>query len=135
MSYSVHRRSLTGIWAMSMVGLAPFALTSDEACGYETVADVPSPSGRLRTLVFVRDCGAPTGFSTQVTVLPAGAKLPNESGNLFVADTNQGAAPSGRADGPEVTVRWRSESELSVAHHPQARVFLAKPRLGDIQVD
>ena len=112
-----------------------FVLADKSMCANEDIAEVASPNAQLKAIVFQRDCGATTGFSTQVAVLPAGASLQNEPGNVFVADTNHGAAPSGRGGGPEVAVHWRSDDALQIAHHPNARVFLAEHRIGDVRVD
>src|SRR6266550_3254126 len=71
-------------------------------CGNELLKEVASPNGRMKAVVFQRDCGATTGFSTQVSVFRRDQRLPNEGGNLFAADTNHGAAPSGQGGGPVV---------------------------------
>src|SRR6266508_912458 len=58
----------------------------DELCRNDVTSDVISPSGKHHAVVFQRDCGATTGFSVQVSVLPAGKRLENQGGNAFVAD-------------------------------------------------
>jgi hypothetical protein len=98
------------------------------------------PTMRLLRVAFIAAVVAAmcsiAGFSGAfVLVLPASARLQNEPGNVFVADTNHGAAPSSRGGGPEVAVHWRSDAALQIAHHPNARVFLAEHRIGDVQVD
>ncbi len=112
-----------------------FVLTDNSICANEALVEVASPDAKHKAVVFQRDCGATTGFSTQVTVLPAGASLQNEPGNVFVADTNHGAAPSGRGGGPEVAVQWLTDSALHIAHHSSARVFKAERRVGDVRID
>lgn len=69
--------------------IASMTLTTgcaDLLCGNDVIDDVASPSGRNHAVVFHRDCGATTGLSVQVSVLPAGKQLPNETGDAFTAD-------------------------------------------------
>ena len=75
-------------------------------CGNDLVREVRSPSGKMKAVVFERDCGATTGFSTQVSLLLSNKSLPNESGNLFIADTDHGNAPAGAWGGPIVEPSW-----------------------------
>jgi hypothetical protein len=41
---------------------------------------MPSPDGRRDAVMFQRDCGATTGFSTQISILDTGGQ-PAGSGN------------------------------------------------------
>jgi hypothetical protein len=105
-----------------------------DPCGNDVLAEMPSPDKRYRVVVFQRDCGATTGFSTQLSLLRSQQPLGNEGGNVFAADTNHGAAPSGPGGGPDVSVRWVNSGELVVVHHPKARVFLAEPKVSGVRI-
>jgi hypothetical protein len=105
------------------VAAAAFCYSLPSPCGNDVIDEVRSPDGRYRIVIFQRDCGATTGFSTQLSLLKADEELPNESGNVFIADTQHGIAPSGPRGGPEVHVQWLSGAAVSVTHHPAARVF------------
>jgi hypothetical protein len=96
--------------------------------------EVRSPSGKLKAVIFQRDCGATNGFSTHVSILSADEKLPNEGGNIFIENTDHGKAPSGPGGGPEVEVTWRGESELLIRHDSRARVFQSVQALGDVKI-
>jgi hypothetical protein len=67
----------------------------DDMCGNTVIREVLSPDHRIKAVVFQRDCGATTGFSTQVSLLSAQATLPNYSGNIFLTD-----------DASDISVRW-----------------------------
>ena len=110
-----------------------YGLLSD-MCGNDTLAEFASPDAEARLVVFQRDCGATTGFSTQATLLGPNTHLPNKSGNVFIADTNHGIAPAGNGGGPEVRVQWLGSKLLLLQHHEKARVFKAKQRLGGVEV-
>ena len=61
-------------------------------CGNDVIEEVVSPNGKTKALVFQRDCGATTGFSTQISILSYQARLPDKPGNVFIAG-NPGKDP------------------------------------------
>lgn len=100
-----------------------------DMCGNEVLKSVASPDGTVKAIVFQRDCGATTGFSTQVSVIANGETLPNDGGNIFDADCNNVAAPRGPGGGPAVAVQWTGPRELLLRYHPAARVFARKSQI------
>ena len=104
-------------------------------CRNEVLEEIPAPSKPLRAVIFQRDCGATTGFSTQVSVLPAGARLPASHGNVFDASTDGGAAPSGLGGGPEVNLRWVDDSRLLIRHHPKVHIHFAHTQIEGVSVE
>ena len=94
------------------------------ACGNDLLATLSSPRAGPKLIIFQRDCGATTGFSTQASILGASDTLQG-SGNVFIADTDHGKAPSGPGGGPQLAARWISRDTLELRYHPQARVFRA----------
>jgi hypothetical protein len=97
-----------------------------DACVNEILRTHYSPSKQLKAVVFERECGATTGFSAQISIMPANSDLPNEGGNVFVADADHGKSPSGPGGGPPVEVEWKGESSLNITYDNRARVFLRK---------
>ena len=93
------------------------------------MTEVRSPDSRKRAVVFERDCGATTDFSTQVSILNGNELLSREAGNIFIADSNHGTVQK-----MLVTVRWDSTSRLVVSYPTRARVFLQRDRGGDVAV-
>ena len=114
--------------------VAAFIHAADTMCGSEILHSVASPDGKNKAVIFQRDCGATTDFSTQVSLLPSSSTLGNEAGNAFIADTNHGAAPSGEGGGPTLGVRWLSPSSIMISHHPSARIFRAPDDVAGIRV-
>jgi len=84
----------------------------DAGCGNEVVSTVESPRGGHIAVVFSRNCGATTGFNTQLSVLAKGGAVPSEAGNTFIAGGSLA-----------LKVRWVSESELVVTGHQGAKIF------------
>ena len=111
---------------LAAAGLYALSLLFPDLCGNTVLAETLSPDQRHKAVVFQRDCGATTGFSTQVSVIGAQDALPDESGNVFTADDNRGAVPTSPAGGPVVQVRWSSGNAMVITHHAGARVFKQK---------
>ena len=93
-----------------VIGGCGFILSSlfDGMCGNEIFQEVYSPDNEYKAVVFQRDCGATTGYSTQISILKAPAKLPNESGNIFAMD--------GYPDWTEVNINWETNRLVSISY-------------------
>ena len=104
-------------------------------CENELVGEHPSPDGQYKAVLFVRDCGATTGFSTQVSLLRSDELVKNGSGNLFIADTDHGKIPSNLNGGLEVRIGWKGSKDICIVHHKNARVFKAEKKVNGINVD
>ena len=87
-------------------------------CGNEIFQEVYSPDNEYKAVVFQRDCGATIGFSTQISILKASAKLPDESGNIFVMDEHP--------DWTEVKINWETNRLVSITHSGKYDVFKKK---------
>ena len=65
---------------------------------------IASPSGTLKAVVFSRNCGATTGFNTQVSILRNDVALADESGNTFISSVSV-----------PISVHWSSGSALQIS--------------------
>lgn len=123
---------------LTLAGLVVFGFGwllsgSPDPCDNDVVAELRSPQGGHRVVVFVRGCGATTSNSTQVALLSAGEPLDNEGGNLLILDDNRGAAPVAAHGGPVVEATWIDEHTVLLRHHGSARVFKKKERVGGVR--
>ncbi len=118
---------------IAVVAISDFSLSGE--CRNETVSELNAPGNAVKYVVFQRNCGATTGFSTQVSLIKVGETLKNEGGNIFIADTNHDRAPSGVGGGPEVRIKWVSDTHLQIHHHQLARVFLAERTIDGMRID
>lgn len=62
------------------------ACEGDPACTNADVVSVTSPARSVRAVRFVRSCDGTQGFSTHVSIVAAGAALPDEPGNAFIVE-------------------------------------------------
>jgi hypothetical protein len=88
--------------------------------------EIPSPSKKLKAVVFQIDCGATTDFNTQVAIVKASFDTSDAKSlpkGFFVADRDHRRAPAGITQGPEVRLAWESEETLNLQHHQFARIF------------
>lgn len=83
-----------------------FIYTADDMCGNEVYSEVLSPDGEYKAVVFQRDCGATTGFSTQVSIIHSGDNLKNEGGNVYII--------AGHPRDTLLVARWLSDTELRI---------------------
>ncbi len=95
---------LSVVVTLAIIGL--FTRASRDLCANEVYAEVLSPDKTHRAVVFQRDCGATTGFSTHISVLGLGEELANESGNVFIAD--------GQPAKEAAEFRWLTNNELRI---------------------
>ncbi|MCL6249754.1 hypothetical protein M3P36_01655 [Altererythrobacter sp. KTW20L] len=92
-----------------------------------------APDGLHTAILFQRDCGATSGFSTQASVLTAGEEL-SGGGNAFVADTDHGAATAGDWGGPWAEIVWIASDHLLVRYAANSRIFEQDERVLGVRI-
>jgi len=100
------------------------------ACGNAPGDETLSPSGARKVVVFVRDCGATTEFSTRLAILPYEGSLAADSTGFAIVDPKQGAAGSR----PLILPDWTSDTALVVRHLPSTRWLRQEPRSGGVAI-
>jgi hypothetical protein len=121
----------------AVLWIAPLALVRSWT---EVIGDMPSPDGKWDVVLMVRNAGATTDYSTQLSVVAAGARLSREialcrPGNLFIADSNHGAAAVDDRGFMHVDVVWQSPSLVVITFPPSARVFKQERQLQSITIN
>lgn len=110
---------------MSKPALSAFLLVlggCSDACDNTVVSRLPAPDGRHEAVMFQRDCGATTGFSTQISILEAGRDV-SGAGDAFRADDDHGVARTGAWGGPWADMKWLSSDHLLVRYTANSRLF------------
>lgn len=91
------------------------------ACGNELISTTVSPDGNYEAHIFVRDCGATTGYSYQLSILKDGKEVKNRSGNTFVSDG-------------EFTVEWIDDRLIKV-NYGHLRTYQIHKQIGLVSVE
>lgn len=118
--------------ALALFGLAACG-KSEPLCKNTVQREAVSPDGKLKAVLFERSCGATTGFSSQISILPVGA-TETEKGNAFIADTAGGLAPAAAWGGPDVELEWTSPAALTLSYAPRARLIIAEPSVRGVTI-
>ena len=111
---------------LDFIALAAISISfsgCNSGCENEVVSEFLSPSGKMKAVVFERDCGATTGFNTQVSIVDADRHIPDEGGNAIILDER---AP--------LSIRWISDDELSVSGWRKARIFTQEKSVNDVRI-
>jgi len=120
------RVAISGVLLVALCGAALlwFFAFPDDLCANDNLRESISPKRTLKAVVFRRNCGATTGFSTQVSILSLSRKLPDDGGNIFIVEGE-----------PEVVVRWVDDRQLNVFLRGSAEVFQQLFEFNGVQVN
>lgn len=82
-----------------------------DLCVNQILSETYSPNKQLKAVVFRRDCGATTNFSTQVSIMNSWEKLDNgNTGTVFVTDSS-------------AVVKWNGDGSLSIKYGAPCKIF------------
>ncbi len=106
------------------VGVAILGDIGGADCGVDVFDTHPSPDGRYKAVSFGVDCGATTGFNTQLSILPATAAF------------DRGVYPPRLIldDKWALAVQWADNAVLVVTIPKTARVYKQEDRAGEVTV-
>lgn len=120
------------MWKPSLI-LAVVAVSGcTDACRNTLVRRADAPDGEHSAVMFQRDCGATTGFSTQLSIVRPGERV--AAGNTFRADDDHGTASAGDWGGPWAEMRWLTPNHLLVHYAARSRVFVKNEQVSGVQV-
>lgn len=102
--------------SLAIVGL--FFYATRDLCGNEVYSEDLSPDKEHKVVVFQRDCGATTGYSTQVSIIDSSDNLKNESGNIYIIDGHPKDVSPG--------ARWISNTELRIERNLNGSEYKAE---------
>jgi hypothetical protein len=126
-------RPMNALPLLAVLGF--FVMTSCNHCNNSVIREVASPSGHLKAVIFQRDCGATTDFSTQLSIIDEANSIADGPGNALTADTDHGSAPSIDGGGPEVRVRWTDDSHLRVGVQRRTRLILNETSVHGVTIE
>ena len=104
-----------------------------DVCSNTVVSRSDAPDGRHSAALFQRDCGATTGFSTQVSIFEVGEQ-PSGKGNVFRADDDHGVAAAAEWGGPWADIKWLSPTRLIIRYDAKSRIFETDEQVSGVTV-
>lgn len=104
-----------------------------DTCSNSLVSRSDAPDGLHSAVMFQRDCGATTGFSTQVSVMRQGEQT-SGTGNAFRADDDHGAAAAGKWGGPWAEIRWLTPDHLLIRYAAKTRLFEQENEVSGVRI-
>lgn len=102
-------------------------LQSCGACENDIFQTISSPSQKYSAVIFNRDCGATTGFSTQISITGFGDSLSNNGGNILVIDNHPSKT--------KVQVLWLSDSELTITSLGKNKIYSQEHSFGKVKIN
>lgn len=112
-------------------------LLPDDLCAKEVFAKVVSPDGHRTAIVYEIDCGATTGFSRQVAVVPT-PERPLDPDSLprgfFAISIGSGVDPRLSTQDSLVRLRWRSNRALDIAYPAGSHLIRSADRSGRVDI-
>ena len=118
-----------------IVGIAAALILSGcaDVCQNTFLSNTASPDGERHAVLFMRDCGATTDFSTQVSILRENGPATG-AGNLFIADGGSASAPPTDHGGPWAEVVWQGPRRLLVRYDSMAEVYKQQDQVAGVTV-
>jgi hypothetical protein len=84
----------------------------------------PSPDGKFAAIAFIRNGGATTGYSPQISILKNNEKLGNKTGNIFIG-----------AKSRYISVYWKNNSTLVVQYNsPEDYIYKRVDKFHSIKI-
>lgn len=77
---------VAGLISLAVAALVFIETALSPTCVNTIIKASENSSHEFVAVLFERNCGATTGFSTQVSIIHAGQELPGEVGNIYIAD-------------------------------------------------
>lgn len=93
------------------------------SCANEVLVELPADGAAHRAVVFRRSCGEAAPVTTNVSVVPADAPLPDDVGNLLIVK-----------DAREVDVRWKDPGHVVIGYPREAAAHLEAGAVHGIEV-
>lgn len=88
---------------------------SQDSCSNTVKREAVSPDKTLKAVIFERLCSASPEPSTQISILPVGSSVSNETGNVFIYKTGYLEKESTDGKKANVEVNWIAEKQIIVS--------------------
>lgn len=123
-------------WSAGFLLLSACERGGASSCSNTVLSQVTSPGAELKAVIFSRHCGATTGSSTQVSILPASATLrASDAGNVLVVEDHGATAASGGVGRLALEVHWVGRNRLRLMHDSRVRALKAERSIAAVRIE
>jgi hypothetical protein len=88
-------------------------------CKNHIYQKITSPNQKLQIVKFDRGCGATVGNSIQLSLTKLTESLPDEAGNIFIAES----LGSWDQSDSSVSIKWINDREVEVLYDSTLKIF------------
>lgn len=127
----------TGLCLISaMVFIGYFLSATKNICGNDILDSVTSPDSKDKVVVFVRNCGATTEWSTQASIIRKADSISHgDIGNILRIESNHaGTWPLATKGWPIIIPEWQTPELLTVYFSRNSAVLYQGDKVGDVNV-
>lgn len=104
-----------------------YDMASGGSCGYSQLKEYPSPDSTKKIVVSLFDCGATTGYSTQISLHDADEVMQQEKpiyGNTDLGERIHDRTVAVYGKEVEVRVNWNDNQHVTLGYAPENREVL-----------
>jgi len=108
------------------IGLYEMSTFFSGKCVNKISHEVLSPDGNYKAVLFQTNCGVASSISTQVSIMPTGEKLKNDSGNIYIID--------GHPKERHIKLIWLGPKKLLIKNPSTLQPFKSETQYKDIAI-
>ena len=95
-----------------------------DTCGNTISNSYISPNKEFKIVIFERNCGATTDFSTQVSLVKSDIEIrKDDDGNIFSADRDGGKAETDENGNIYLKAEWLDNNNILINYDSKIRIF------------
>jgi len=108
-----------------------------DSCANQIVDIKISPDKNFQAVTFIRDCGATTGFSTQLSIIKASATFDksDEKGNTLIMSDKIGDGLMDENGGAKIMANWTEDNKLVILYDSRTETAKRETEYKDIKIE
>jgi len=128
---------LIGIFLVGTIFILTLSLVFGDSCANQIVNIKISPDKKYQAVTFIRDCGATTGFSTQLSILKATDTFDkaDEKGNILIMSDKIGDGLMDENGGAKIKTNWTEDNKLEILYDSRTETSKRETEYKDIKID
>lgn len=103
-------------------------------CSDDTVEELVSPDHEMKAVIYCRDCGATTSFSTHVEIIPRSKTFFSSNGHIFAADASRVKAQRFSCGGPKVEALWKDNDTLIIRYDRNSKIHKSLDEFKNVNI-